>query len=290
MPDWLAAEYPFTPRRWVTARGAAMSYLDVGPVEPHAVVMVHGNPTWSYYYRWVVRALGPRIRCVVPDHVGMGLSDKPEGYPYTLESRIDDLESLVLGLGLETVDLLVHDWGGAIGFGFAARHPARVRRIGILNTAAFALDRIPARIALCRFPGLGPLMVRGLNGFARPATRMAMHRRSLTGDQKRAYLLPYDSWANRVAVNAFVQDIPMNPRHPTWAVLKAIEAAVPQFGDRPVRIVWGGEDFCFNDLFLARWRELLPRADVTRIADAGHYVIEDARAEAVPLLADFFRR
>lgn len=289
VPDWLQPEYPFTPRGFVTPGGARMSYLDEGPRADHAVLMLHGNPTWSFFYRNVVKALAPTRRCIVPDHVGMGLSDKPQDYPYTLAARIDDVEALVASLGLRRVDLLVHDWGGAIGFGFAARHPELVGRIGILNTAAFAMDRIPARIALCKLPALGPLLVRGFNGFAGPATWMTMHRHALTPEQKRGYLLPYNSWANRVAVSAFVQDIPMDPRHRSWPVLKEIEAALPGFDDREILIVWGGRDFCFNDAFLARWREIYSKATVERIADAGHYVLEDARDEAVPRLAELFK-
>ena len=214
----------------------------------------------------------------------MGLSDKPEEYAYTLATRIADIEALVASLGLRRVHLVVHDWGGAIGFGFAARHPELIGRIVILNTAAFASPHIPARIALCKAPVLGPLVVRGLNGFAGPATWMAMHRRPLTPTEKRGYLLPYDSWGNRVAVSAFVRDIPLNPAHPTWAPLAATEAGLAQFRDRPVLLVWGGKDFCFNDTFLARWRELFPAARCERIADAGHYVLEDAAADVIPLI------
>jgi haloalkane dehalogenase len=158
-----------------------------------------------------------------------------------------------------------------------------------LNTAAFASIEIPERIALCKAPVIGPLLVRGLNGFAWPATWMAMNRRSLSRDEKRAYLFPYDSWANRVAVSEFVRDIPLGPAHPSWATLKAAEAGIAGFREHPIRIVWGGQDFCFNDKFLARWRELLPRAEVHRIEDAGHYLLEDAREEAVPLVADHLR-
>lgn len=290
IPDWLAADYPFTPRSFVTPRGAAMSFLDEGPRADHAVVMVHGNPTWSFYYRHVVRAFSPTLRCVVPDHVGMGLSDKPQDYPYTLATRIEDLQALVQSLGLKSIDLLVHDWGGAIGFGFATRHPEMIRRIGILNTAAFPLNRIPARIALCKLPLVGPLIVRGGNGFAWPATWMAMHRRALTPSEKRGYLYPYGSWHDRVAISAFVQDIPMKPSHPTWGTLTTVAAGLGAFKGSDVLIVWGGQDFCFNDLFLARWQELLPNANVHRIADAGHYVIEDARTEVVPKLTAFFQR
>jgi haloalkane dehalogenase len=219
----------------------------------------------------------------------MGLSEKPAAYDYTLAARIADVEALVASLGLKRIDLVVHDWGGAIGFGLAVRRPELIRRIVILNTAAFTSERIPLRIAVCKLPIVGALLVRGLNGFAGPATWMAMHRRALTPEEKRAYLAPYDSWANRVAVNAFVRDIPMRPSHPSWSTLRSVEQGLPQFRNRPALIVWGGRDFCFNDHFLARWREILPQADVHRLADAGHYVLEDAREEAVPLISEFLR-
>src|SRR4051812_36910934 len=180
IPTALAAEYPFTPHAFVTPCGARLSYVDEGPRRDEAVLMLHGNPTWSYYFRHLVRALGPTMRCVAPDHIGMGASEKPSDYDYSLATRIADIEALVTHLGLRRIHLVVHDWGGAIGFGFAARHPEKIGRLVILNTGAFAMDRIPARIALCKFPGLGPLLVRGANGFAWPATWMAMHRRALT--------------------------------------------------------------------------------------------------------------
>lgn len=285
VPDWLAREYPFAPRDFVTPRGARMSFLDEGPRTEAAVLMLHGNPTWSFYYRRLVRALSPARRCIVPDHVGMGLSDKPQDYPYTLAARVDDVTALVSVLGLKRVDLVVHDWGGAIGMGFAARNPGCIGRLVIMNTAAFAIDRMPARIALCRRPIIGPLFVRGLNGFACPATWMAMHRRRLTRDERRGYLFPYDSWANRVAIDAFVRDIPMRPVDRSWAALAEAECGLRQFRDREMLIVWGGRDFCFDDVFLGRWRELFPMAAVERIADAGHYVLEDAFEIAVPRIA-----
>lgn len=289
IPGWLAQQYPFTPKSFTTPRGARMSYLDEGPRTDRAVLMLHGNPTWSFYYRNLVRALAPTRRCVVPDHIGMGLSEKPQDYDYTLATRIADIEALVAATGIKQIDLVVHDWGGAIGFGFAARHPDMVGRIVILNTAAFAAPHIPGRIALCKTPVIGPLIVRGFNGFAGPATTMAMHRRQLTADEKRGYLLPYDSWANRVAVSAFVRDIPMSPEHPTWQTLVGVEREIQQFRTRPVLIMWGGQDFCFNDYFLTRWREFLPKATIERLGDAGHYVLEDARETVVPRLAEFLR-
>lgn len=279
--------YPFSPASFVTPRAARMSYIDEGPRTPEAVLMLHGNPTWSFYYRELVKSLAPVRRCIVPDHIGMGLSEKPADYAYTLATRIDDIAALVTQLGLQRVHLVVHDWGGAIGFGFAARHPELIGRIVILNTAAFVSLRIPWRIALCKAPVLGPLLVRGLNGFAGPATWMAMHRRALSADEKAGLLWPYSSWENRVAVSAFVRDIPLDASHPSWAALQATEKGIAQFRDRPALVMWGGRDFCFNEHFLARWRELLPGATVHRIADAGHYVLEDAREDVVPRVTRF---
>ncbi len=290
VPDWLQPLYPFTPKRFATPGGAEMSYLDEGSssVEGEAVLMLHGNPTWSFYYRELVKLLAPNFRCVVPDHIGMGLSEKPENYRYTLAQRIEDVAALVAKLGLKRVHLVVHDWGGAIGFGFAARRPDLIGRIVILNTGAFPSKRIPARIALCktRFPGTA--LVRGLNGFAGPAAWMAMGRRSLQPDERRGYLLPYDSWANRVAVDAFVKDIPMDASHPSRPALEATAKGIEKFRGNPVLIVWGGRDFCFNDSFYAEWRERLPESDALYLADAGHYVLDDAREEALERIGKFF--
>jgi haloalkane dehalogenase len=235
----------------------------------------------------LIDALSRDVRCVAPDHIGMGLSEKPQDYDYTLATRIADIEALVASLGLKRVHLVVHDWGGAIGFGFAARHAGLIDRLVILNTAAFASSRLPWRIALCKAPLLGPAVVRGLNGFAEPATWMAMARRRLTPDEARAYLWPYDSWANRVAVSAFVRDIPMSAAHPSWKTLKEVEAGLGQFLDRRALIVWGGRDFCFDDSFLVQWRKFLPQARARRLADAGHYVLEDATEDVVPEVRPF---
>lgn len=286
LPESLRALYPFEPKSLTTAGGARLSYLDEGPRSDEAVLMLHGNPTWSFFYRDVVRSLSPDMRCIVPDHVGMGLSEKPENYDYSLGTRIADIEALVASLGLKRIHLIVHDWGGAIGFGFATRHPEMIGRIVILNTAAFFSKHIPKRIVLCRAGFLGKWLVRGLNGFAGPASWMSTLR-PLAPEVKRGFLFPYDSWANRVAVHRFVQDIPMSTCHATRLVLDGIEAKLPLLADREKIILWGGKDFCFNDHFLKRWREIYPQAPVQRYADAGHYVLEDAGDDARPRIRDF---
>jgi pimeloyl-ACP methyl ester carboxylesterase len=288
IPDCLKPIYPFTPKAFTTPLGARMSYVDEGAGD-EAVLMLHGNPTWSFYYRDLIQAVAPGMRCVVPDHIGMGLSEKPAAYPYTLATRIDDIAALVGTLGLRKVHLVVHDWGGAIGFGFAARHPELIGRLVILNTGAFPSKRIPARIALCKLRGLGTALVRGLNGFAWPATWMSMARRRLSPLEQRGFLLPYRSWSDRVAVDAFVKDIPMSVAHPTWPVLGATAAGLAHFTRNPALIVWGGQDFCFNDAFYDEWRRRLPQAQTLYLKDAGHYVLNDADAEVVPVIVGFLK-
>jgi pimeloyl-ACP methyl ester carboxylesterase len=290
VPAWLARLYPFSPKSFRTPGGARMSFLDEGPRGDEAVLMLHGNPTWSFYFRELVKELSGTIRCVAPDHVGMGLSEKPAGYRYTLESRIADVEALAAELGLRRIHLVVHDWGGAIGFGVATRNPGRVGRIVIQNTAAFPSARIPARIALCRTPYLGAFIVRGMNGFAEPATWMAMASRRLTWDERRGYLHPYGSWSSRIGVHRFVRDIPLEAGHPSRQALETIARALPALSGHTKLVVWGAKDFCFDETFLSRWREIYPEARVDRLERAGHYVLEDSGGEAQARIVDFLKQ
>jgi len=281
--------YPFR-GHFLDRGGVRMHYLDEGAGEP--VLMVHGNPTWSLYWRRLVQGLADRYRCVVPDHIGCGLSDQPEDsrYRYTLASRIDDLEALVDHLELERVTLAVHDWGGAIGFGWAVRHPEKVRRLVILNTAAFHLPtgkRVPWQLRLVRDSRLGVFLVRGFNAFARGAAWVGCTRRRMPAEVRDAYCAPYDSWANRIATARFVQDIPLGPGDPAYPVVDEIAAGLVRLADRPAVICWGEKDFVFDHHFLAEWERRLPAAEVHRFADCGHYVMEDAADEIVPLVRRF---
>ncbi len=263
-----------------------MHYVDEGAGSP--IVMVHGNPTWSFYFRELIKGLSDRHRVIAPDHIGCGLSDKPQSYSYTLETHIDNLERLMERLDLGDVTLAVHDWGGAIGMGWAVRHPQLIRRFIIFNTAAFLGGETPFRIRICRWPILGDIAVRGLNAFARAAIHMACAKRErMTPAVREGYLAPYDSFANRIAILRFVRDIPLTPSAPSYSVLKQIEAALPTFQDRPMTILWGMKDFCFTEQFLKGWIARFPSAAVHRFEDASHYVVEDAHDRILPILNDF---
>lgn len=287
LPDWLRRLYPFEPAGF-DCGGARMSYVDTGPRSDEAVLLLHGNPTWSFHYRDLIgRLVEAGHRCVAPDHVGMGLSDKPQDYPYRLATHVGNLAILVGRLGLRRVHLVVHDWGGAIGFGWATKRPELVGRIVILNTAAFPAPWMPWRIRFCRAPLLGEWFVRGLNGFARPATWMAVNRRPLPAEVKRGYLFPYDSWGSRIGIARFVADIPMHPRHPSMSALEAIAGGLGRLRRSQVLIAWGGADFCFDDRFYAEWRRIFSDARTLHLPDAGHYVLEDAAEQVIPGIEGF---
>jgi cis-3-alkyl-4-acyloxetan-2-one decarboxylase len=286
------APYPFA-SHYFDRGGIRLHYLDEGQGDP--VVMVHGNPTWSYYYRNLVGALRDRFRCVVPDHVGCGLSDKPQPprYDYTLQSRVDDLTVLLDHLGLrESVTLVLHDWGGIIGMAWAARHAPAVKRLVLMNTAAFHLPttkRMPFRLWLGRNTGLGAWLIRSRNVFTRHAANVCVKRRPLPPEVRAWYLKPYDSWENRVAILKFVQAIPLKPGDAGYDVVSEVEAAFPKFAKTPALICWGMKDFVFDRHFLEEFERRLPHAEVHRFPDCGHYILEDAADEVIPLIDRFLR-
>lgn len=285
--------YPFSGHT-LNLDGLSYHYLDEGAGDP--VVMVHGNPSWSFYYRNLVLALRGSYRCIVPDHIGCGFSDKPgdDRYDYTLSRRVDDLERLIDHLGLNgKITLVLHDWGGMIGMAYATRHPERIGRLVLLNTAAFHLPgekKFPLGLKICRDTALGALLVRGFNAFSLGASIVGCKKNPMTVDLQRAYRSPYNSWANRIATLRFVQDIPLAPGDRNYALVSEIAAGLDKFAELPISIFWGELDFVFDATFLSEWVRRFPKAQVKRYPDAGHYILEDMKEEVVPLIADFLKR
>ncbi|MGC6493190.1 MAG: alpha/beta fold hydrolase [Myxococcota bacterium] len=274
LPSNLSAVFPWEPS-YIDQPGGRQAFIDAGPRSDVALVAVHGNPTWSFYWRAMIAHVAPHHRVIVPDHIGCGRSDKPQDWTYRLQDHVDNLERLLDTLGVERIVLAVHDWGGAIGMGVATRRPDRIAGLLVTNTAAWRSQRIPASIASCRIPGFGPLAVRGFNGFVRVATVRATAK-GLSPEASAGLLWPYDSWENRIATLRFVEDIPLRPRHPSYAELARIEAGLVELRDKPALICWGGEDFCFDHTFLRGWTQRFPKATMHLWDDVGHYVMEDA--------------
>ena len=280
-PDW-QAEYPFADR-YFDCGGHQLHYVDEGRGAP--VLCVHGNPTWSFYFRRVISEFATTHRVIAVDHIGCGLSDKPRDYPYSLKQHTDNLHDFVRRLDLRDITLVVHDWGGAIGLGVAVREPDRFSRLVLLNTAAFPPPYCPWRIRVCRWPIVRSWGVQRLNLFAKAATVMTTNRAPLSPVARAGLLAPYDHPAHRIAIRRFVEDIPLSQAHPTWESLEQLERALPALASRPTTLIWGMRDWCFTVECLDRLQRLFPRATTTRVDDAGHYVLEDAPEEVLESMA-----
>ncbi len=283
--------YPFR-GKFLDRSGLALHYLDEGSGDP--IVMVHGNPSWSIYYRALVQGISNSYRCIVPDHIGCGLSDKPddEHYEYRLKNRVDDLEALIIETcpAEKKITLVAHDWGGMIAMAVAARHPERIGRIVLLNTAAFHLPAemaLPTSIAALRNTPLGSCAVRGFNAFARGAARVGCKKNPMSKARQRAYCAPYNNWSNRIATLRFIEDIPVSPRDISYSLVSEVESSLPLFSKVPILLCWGMKDFVFNGRVLQEFRERWPHAEVCQLDDCGHYVLEDAPTEVVPRIRKF---
>jgi haloalkane dehalogenase len=272
--------------------GNRLHYIDEGSGSP--IVMLHGNPTWSFYYRHLIDRFSSGYRTIAPDHIGCGLSDKPSlsEYPYTLEQRVADIDAFLSTLNLEEkITLVVHDWGGMIGMAWAVDHPERIERIVILNTAAFfppAGKRLPLRLRIVRnIPLLSKPAVLGLNLFARSALCMAA-KKPIPEEVRRCLVAPYGSWHDRIATYRFVRDIPVRPSDASYQTVFKTADRLRSLGHLPVLICWGRHDFVFDLDYFNEWRLRFPGAEAHLFEEAGHYILEDAPEKVAGLMAAFF--
>ena len=285
LPGDVRAAYPWG-SHWLSVDGGRMHYIDEGPRDAPVLLCVHGNPTWSFYWRALIAQFSDRYRVIVPDHIGCGLSDKPQDWGYRLSQHVENLRLLVDALELDEISLVVHDWGGAIGMGVATQDPMRFSRFVVTNTAAFLSKAIPPSIAAVKIPGLGALAVRGGNAFARAATFRAVSR-PLSSTAKAGLLFPYGSWADRIATLRFVQDIPLGASHPSYTDLAAIDEGLEKLAQHPMLICWGDDDFCFTPAFRLEWQRRFPAARIQHWDDVGHYVMEDAPDRVLAAMESF---
>ncbi len=266
-----------------------LHYVDEGEGDP--LLLVHGNPTWSFHWRKLIAAQRDRYRVIALDHMGCGLSDKPRDWQYDLSGHIQNLGRLLTKLNLQRTTLIAHDWGGPIGLGTMLEAPERFSRLILLNTGAWPPRQIPWRIRVCRTPIAGPLAVRGFNLFLRAAFWMALSDRSrLSPEEREGYAFPYGTWSDRLAIARFVADIPDSSRHRSYATLAGIEQSLKDAAPLPALLVWGMQDWCFTPACLERMAGLLPHAEILRIDRAGHWVLEDAFEQVRDAISDFLAR
>ncbi len=279
--------YPFETAR-LEVDGCSYHYVDENPnSSQQTLLFVHGNPTWSFHWRELIEHCRDRYRCIAPDHLGCGYSDL-QPRPLRLADHIENLRCLIQALDLQRVTLVAQDWGGAIGLGALLEERQRFERIVLLNTGAFKPWFIPWRIRVSRWPIFGKLALQGANAFSRAALRMTLSRQQqLDPRVEAAYLAPYHNWQRRAAVHQFVRDIPLSATHPTWNTLSEIEGKLDTLTDIPKRLIWGMKDWCFTPECLEKFCKYWPQAQVHRIADAGHWVLEDATDEVVSSVREF---
>lgn len=279
--------FPFEPR-FVTVGDVRLHYVDEGPREAAPILMLHGNPTWSYMYREPIARLTERgHRCVAFDHMGFGRSDKPaEPRRYRLAVHVENAVALLDELDLTDVTLVLHDWGGPIGLGAALDRAERIRAVVAMNTWAWELPSfLPPFLRQFRTEGLGELLALGGNLFVESIPG-GMFRRDTDPQMMDAYRAPFPDYWSRIGTLAFPRDVPLTERDPSSPAIARIQAGVARL-EKPLQLVWGMRDRVFQPVFIDQWRELVPGAQVVKIEDAGHYLVED-RPDAVADAVDEF--
>lgn len=282
--------YPFD-SKFININGHDLHYIDEGRGKP--VIMVHGNPTWSFYYRRQIKELSQNYRAIALDHIGCGFSDKPgaDSYDYTLESRIEDLDTLINSLDInEKISLILHDWGGMIGLAWAVDHMDRIDKIIITNTSGFLLPKakkFPLRLWLIKYIKLFAIpAVLGLNIFAKGALYLGSETK-LPPKVKKGLTAPYNSWKNRIATLKFVQDIPISEKDTSYAIVDHVDKHLKRLDESSLMFLWGAKDFVFDLAFLNEFKKRFPKALSHTFHDAGHYLFEDKPEETSQLIKAF---
>ncbi len=281
-PPWLDRQaYPFESRFFRTPAGS-MHYIDEGSGDP--VVFVHGNPVWSFVYRNVITRLLPDFRCIAPDHLGFGLSDKPADWSFLPEGHARNFEQLLESLDLKRITLVVNDWGGPIGLSYALRHPERVENLVISNTWLWPVDSDWYYQAFSGFMGgpIGQMLTREFNFFVRSFMFVVFgDKAKLTPEIHEQYIQPFGNRDERKGMWVFPKQI-----IDSSAWLASLWSNIGLLRNKNVLLAWGMKDIAFRENELNIWNRAFPGATVVRFADAGHYVAEEKPLE----LAEAIRR
>ncbi len=249
-----------------------MHYVDEGsgPV----VICVHGNPTWSFYYRDLIKKLSPNFRVIALDHIGCGLSEHPKNKHFKAKERARHLELLIKHLGLTSYSFVMHDWGGSIATFAAISNIDAVEKLIYFNTTLTETETLPWFIKLSTPAFPGKFITKFTKTFLRLATEVGVCKK-LPKKVKQGYMYPYRTISDRTAIWDFVQDIPFNTDHPTYLGMMDISRALPALNKKPIQIIWGLKDPCFHPEMLTHLMRLFPNANVVELPNASHLVLED---------------
>ena len=283
LPAWLDREaYPF-PAHFFAQPAGQQHYVDVGAGPP--IVFVHGNPSWSFEFRHLIRAFSPSYRCIAVDHLGFGLSEKPTSFSYLPEEHARNLERLLESLDLREATLVVYDWGGPIGLSYALDHPDRIRNLVISNTWMWSVNRVLRFILFSSFVGgpIGRYRIRKSNYFVRSVMPSAF------GDPARLSASAHAQYLNALATPEDRQGCATFPHQilasSRW--LGGLWGRRDRLAGKRVLLAWGMKDVGFGKKELGRWMELFPGANVVRYPDGGHYLAEEKPDELIAALRGF---
>lgn len=281
--EWLnTEEYPFN-SHYFQAPAGKMHYVDEGKGNP--IIFVHGNPAWSFLFRKLISSLSRKYRCIAPDHIGFGLSDKPSHWSYLPEEHAKNLDRLLEHLKLRNMTFVVNDWGGPIGLSYAISHPEKVDNIILTNTWLWPVNREWYYLVISLFMGglVGRWLIRKFNFFANSVVKISFgEKHRLTPEIHRHYLYPLGKERDRKGCWVFPQEIVGST---PW--LKTLWSKREVLKNKRVLIVWGMKDIAFREKELTKWMQVFPNANTIRFPDAGHFVAEEKGDEFAVTIENF---
>lgn len=262
--------YPFT-SHYVPLSTGQMHYIDEGSGDP--VVMVHGNPDWSFSFRKVILGLRSEFRCIAPDHMGFGLSDKPNNWSYRVADHAANFAEFIQSLALPPIHLMVNDWGGPIALRYAIDHPASVKSLIIMNSWAWPVRHLPHFWLYSTIIGgpIGQYLIRKHHFFSKVLLKLAIHQKEqFTPHIHQHYLMPHRHEKERQGIWTFAREI----RQATH-LLQSLDDQLGAIAHLPAMLIWGLHDPAFGRHFLRQWQLQLLDPEVVELKEAGHFPQED---------------
>ena len=282
-PKWLnQKEYPFK-SHFLSLDIGKLHYIDEGQGDP--IIFVHGNPGWSFEFRNIIKELSKTNRCIAPDHIGFGLSDKPYSYDYLPKQQADNFEKLLDSLNLKNITLVVNDWGGPIGLSYAIKHPEKIKKIIILNTWLWSVENDPYYRKFSGMMGgsIGRFMIKQFNIFGKMVVKKAVgDKKKLTKEIHKHYYKHLATPKDRKGCYVFPKQIIASS---SW--LDSLWQQRQKINSIPTTIIWGMKDVAFREQELNYWISNWNNPKIIKLDTIGHYPQEEAPEILIEELKNF---